>query len=306
MILVYPHNDDWDRIAALTGDASWRAAQMRGYFERLEDCRYRRLDRWLAKLGLNPRATAGTAGSGREGDPPSGARAIVDCSGDRSKRRRSALRGSRRPLGSARAGCREGLADPNDWRLVAANADGLRFMPLTTAPSRAHRHRASGCWTSRDASGSAEAHRAATRWRRRVLFDDDQPGDRRRVSARASGSIARPSRRPTRPARQRRTRLARARSDPRRRRLQHAAAADALGHRAGGAAAPATASRCASTCRASARNLQDRYEVGVVNRMADRLGHARRRHLHARRSAVRASGRTARRASTPPTARCSP
>ena len=41
MILVYPHNADWDHIAELTGDSSWRAANMRRYFERLEDCRHR-------------------------------------------------------------------------------------------------------------------------------------------------------------------------------------------------------------------------------------------------------------------------
>ena len=54
MILVYPHNEDWDHIARLTGDASWSARNMRAFFERLEDCRHRPLHRWLAKIGLNP------------------------------------------------------------------------------------------------------------------------------------------------------------------------------------------------------------------------------------------------------------
>ena len=55
MILVYPHNADWDHIAELTGDSSWRAANMRRYFERLEDCRHRPLYRWLRKLlAINP------------------------------------------------------------------------------------------------------------------------------------------------------------------------------------------------------------------------------------------------------------
>src|SRR5687768_7926566 len=43
MILTYPFNSDWDQLADLTGDPSWRAAAMRGYFERLENCRHRRL-----------------------------------------------------------------------------------------------------------------------------------------------------------------------------------------------------------------------------------------------------------------------
>src|SRR5713226_4955484 len=54
MILVYPHNEDWDYIADLTGDDSWRAARMRTHFERLEQCRHRPLYWLLAKLGINP------------------------------------------------------------------------------------------------------------------------------------------------------------------------------------------------------------------------------------------------------------
>jgi choline dehydrogenase len=40
MITVYPQAEDWDGIAALTGDQSWTAENMRPYFERLEDCGY--------------------------------------------------------------------------------------------------------------------------------------------------------------------------------------------------------------------------------------------------------------------------
>jgi choline dehydrogenase len=40
MITVYPQNGDWDRIAQITGDASWRSQNMRKYFERLERCQY--------------------------------------------------------------------------------------------------------------------------------------------------------------------------------------------------------------------------------------------------------------------------
>ncbi|RBH43697.1 hypothetical protein C3F00_038845, partial [Pseudomonas sp. MWU13-2860] len=54
MITVYPHNADWDNIARLTGDDSWRADTMRGYFERLENCHHRPLYRWLGLLGVNP------------------------------------------------------------------------------------------------------------------------------------------------------------------------------------------------------------------------------------------------------------
>lgn len=40
MILVYPHNSDWDKLAEITGDSSWGSDNMRKYFERLEKCQY--------------------------------------------------------------------------------------------------------------------------------------------------------------------------------------------------------------------------------------------------------------------------
>ena len=40
MITVVPQDSDWKYIADLTQDDSWRPAKMRGYFERLEDCKY--------------------------------------------------------------------------------------------------------------------------------------------------------------------------------------------------------------------------------------------------------------------------
>jgi len=41
MITIYPHAEDWNWIANLTGDQSWAAENMRAYFERLENCGYR-------------------------------------------------------------------------------------------------------------------------------------------------------------------------------------------------------------------------------------------------------------------------
>jgi choline dehydrogenase len=40
LVLLYPSNSDFDDIAAITGDDSWSATNMRQYFVRLEDCRY--------------------------------------------------------------------------------------------------------------------------------------------------------------------------------------------------------------------------------------------------------------------------
>jgi choline dehydrogenase len=40
MITVYPHESDWDRIAQLTGDESWSSDKMRKYFQLVERCQY--------------------------------------------------------------------------------------------------------------------------------------------------------------------------------------------------------------------------------------------------------------------------
>jgi len=132
MIFVYPHNRDWDDIAQLTGDPSWRADNMRRYFERLENCQHRPLKRWIAKLtGFNP-ARHGFAGwlTTELAMPMEslGSRHLrkvleelaVDASsqiGSRLKR----LHGFFKTRG-----------DPNDWRQVKASAAGLRLVPLTT------------------------------------------------------------------------------------------------------------------------------------------------------------------------------
>ncbi len=40
LITVYPHESDWNHIADVTGDDSWRAENMRRYFQDLEHCDY--------------------------------------------------------------------------------------------------------------------------------------------------------------------------------------------------------------------------------------------------------------------------
>jgi len=44
VIFVYPHNEDFDHIAELTGDESWTSENMHPYFERLERCEYLDID----------------------------------------------------------------------------------------------------------------------------------------------------------------------------------------------------------------------------------------------------------------------
>ncbi|HXC51436.1 MAG TPA: GMC oxidoreductase [Candidatus Limnocylindrales bacterium] len=51
MIVAVPNDRDWDYIADLTGDESWRASNMRGYFARLERCLYvRDYKKWFQRL----------------------------------------------------------------------------------------------------------------------------------------------------------------------------------------------------------------------------------------------------------------
>jgi choline dehydrogenase-like flavoprotein len=49
MIFIATHNSDWEYIAKLTGDKTWRARHMRKYFQRVERCGY--LNRpWLRRF----------------------------------------------------------------------------------------------------------------------------------------------------------------------------------------------------------------------------------------------------------------
>jgi choline dehydrogenase len=131
MILMYPHNADWDGIAELTGDDSWRADRMRAHFERMEDCHHRGLDRFAAGLGYNPSRHGFGGWLSTEKSIPrllpgnfdliqtiveSAAAAIAEI-GDLPDRLRW---------------LNEGMLDPNDWRTVSENAFGIRYIPLTT------------------------------------------------------------------------------------------------------------------------------------------------------------------------------
>jgi choline dehydrogenase len=137
MITVYPHNDDWNQIAAATGDDSWKADAMRRYFERLENCHHRIPYRWLSKLGINPTRHGWKGWLHTEKAIPEAAfddRDLVECllesinhaadqGGDQFERVRWLI---------------QGQADPNDWRLNEANAVGIRYPPLATHGHQRH------------------------------------------------------------------------------------------------------------------------------------------------------------------------
>ena len=132
LIFVYPHNEDWSDIAQLTGDASWKPTNMRRYFERLEDCRHRPVYRWLEQfLGLNftrhgfggwlTTARAFCMEALRDED-------LMDVVRGSARR---AIRNEQHPL-KRLLWLIQSQADPNDWRLVKASSYGIRYVPVTT------------------------------------------------------------------------------------------------------------------------------------------------------------------------------
>jgi choline dehydrogenase len=149
MITVYPHNSDWDRIAQITGDDSWRSENMRQYFERLEKCQY--LDRpspgnnqsrhgfagWLTTERANPLLALGDRQL---------LKTILKSALQAFSEQRVSIfdiikhlfrsfftnlpnlfRPNSDPLDFL-----DRLLDPNDWRVTQQSQEGVFFVPLAT------------------------------------------------------------------------------------------------------------------------------------------------------------------------------
>ena len=132
MIYLTIHDSDWDAIAALTGDASWRAANMRRYQRRLEYCRYRPLWRLLSRCGIDP------TGHGWVGWLDTETARALDALRDDVMVRlvlrsaRAAMRTAKHPLRSLRT-LLLGEADPNSRLPGQGSFEGVCFTPLTTS-----------------------------------------------------------------------------------------------------------------------------------------------------------------------------
>ena len=131
MITVYPHNSDWDGIAALTGDDSWKADHMRTYFERLENCHHRPALRILAKTGINPSRHGFNGWLSTQSSLPKVALQDPSLVEDVVKSVHAALQEVKQEHIDLSEEV-ESLGDPNDWRSVQHNAVGLRYPPLAT------------------------------------------------------------------------------------------------------------------------------------------------------------------------------
>jgi choline dehydrogenase-like flavoprotein len=147
MIFMYPHDSDWDQIAALTGDRSWSAGNMRRYFHLLENCRHRPLWRFLSWLNggrFNP------TGHGWKGWLDAEIPLPRKAFGDRALMRviRDTIRSDIQPeqRTTVAAWLRRtwlrlarlliGESDPNDQRLQGSLAEGLCEIPLSTSTGR--------------------------------------------------------------------------------------------------------------------------------------------------------------------------
>ena len=104
---------------------------MRRYFERLEDCGHRPLHRLFAKFGFNPTRHGWKGWLRTEQALPlhvlankAVAETIFDSAFE-------AVAEDGRHIARARWALESGL-DPNDWRLVRQDATGIRYLPLTT------------------------------------------------------------------------------------------------------------------------------------------------------------------------------
>jgi choline dehydrogenase-like flavoprotein len=139
MITVYPHNADWDEVAEITGDDSWRADNMRKYFERMENCHHRPWYRWLAKLGINPSRHGWNGWFRTEAALP--LEALVKDE----KLVKTILESAKLAIANlpdfferVKGFTQGGLADPNDWSIVQENGTGLRYPPLATNNGARH------------------------------------------------------------------------------------------------------------------------------------------------------------------------
>ncbi len=134
MIFIYPHNEDWQAIADLTNDPSWRPERMRRYFERLERCSYRPDQRFLNFFGINPsrHGFGGWLSAELPRLSPQTCFEVLEPLWTEIARQ-YALDPAK--IQTLRWLSEAGL-DANDWRLVEQNSTGLRLVPLTT---RRHR-----------------------------------------------------------------------------------------------------------------------------------------------------------------------
>jgi choline dehydrogenase len=143
LVTIRPHRSDWEHIADVTQDDSWRASKMQQYFEKLERCQYRRgkegdrsghgFKGWLPTTIATPlkfltadwkvfRIVSATLLSIAEGNLWSNVRYFWRAWRIFSGGPKDFLLGS--------------YFDPNDLRTPSFEREGMFFMPFTTEVGR--------------------------------------------------------------------------------------------------------------------------------------------------------------------------
>ena len=128
MIFVAPSPSDWNYIADLTGDPTWRAPAMWKYFQRVEECRHRPIERFLHVFGLDPTRHGWDGWLPTENPKP--LEALLD--GKARDVIKTSIENALRETGDPSAARLGAFFDPNDFRVVERDEVGARYVPITT------------------------------------------------------------------------------------------------------------------------------------------------------------------------------
>lgn len=264
MIFMLPHASDWNHIAKLTGDLSWRASSMRRYAWRVEDCRHRPVWRALRHLGLDPTGHGWQGWLRTEKAIPMtvlGDDGLVRVLRDTAHAFASSLPS---PLLSTLRWVRGGLGDPNSRRLRGGSFEGICYTPLATSNHRrvGVRERLLGVAQRHPDRLHLELGALATR----ILFDAD--GGARGVEYLKGDRLYRAHAKPSEEAGERREVMARrevilcggAFNTPQLLMLSGIGPASEL---------TVHGIEVRVDLPGVGRNLQDRYEVAITHRMRD-------------------------------------
>jgi choline dehydrogenase-like flavoprotein len=135
MIYMRPHDSDWNHIAQLTGDRSWRASSMRRYAKRVEACHHRPLWRALQHVGIDPTGHGWNGWLHTERSVPLEALGDPQMVGLVAHTTRAFVRSLPHPLLSAWHWLR-GKGDPNAKPVGDGSFQGLCYTPLSTSGHR--------------------------------------------------------------------------------------------------------------------------------------------------------------------------
>ena len=171
MVMICPQNSDWNTMAELTGDPSWHSEHMRTYFQRMEQCCYRPIERRLQKtLGYNPSRHGFDGWLQINRVKPEMILADKRLLKVFVQSVFEAFKEMGRPIRRLwRLPATE--LDPNDWRLVEESAEGIRNAPMSVAGAKRNGSR-EYLYEVRDAFPdklTIQTHALVSR----VLFDDE-------------------------------------------------------------------------------------------------------------------------------------